>query len=167
MPPNEQLIIYRRHMAKCIINTQGNRCKTDYNCDNCCNNNFFSVFHYNLLQSLWFSSIYSCPSDQKHTPALKSSVNSDLSNSYSHCIIKITALYITIHIQYRYLYFLQCTKPVLPYDNIISGIRTAWFRWSRRESNPCPKTYPLYFYERSLYINIPSGSPVQTRYCFQ
>lgn len=39
-------------------------------------------------------------------------------------------------------------------------------RWSRRESNPCPKTYPLYFYERSLYINIPSGSPVQTRYCF-
>ena len=89
-----------------------------------------------------------------------------LLNSYPHYTIKITALHITINIQCRYLYFLQCTRLILPYDNIISDVPTAWFRWSRRESNPCPKTYPLYFYERSLYINIPSGSPVQTRYCF-
>ena len=33
---------------------------------------------------------------------------------------------------------------------------------SRFESNPCPKTNSLYFYERSLFLNIPSATQEQT-----
>ena len=42
-----------------------------------------------------------------------------------------------------------------------------FFGWTRRESNPCPKTNPLSFYECSLFFDIPSTGLEQTRFLLQ
>ena len=43
----------------------------------------------------------------------------------------------------------------------------ARFKWSRRESNPCPKTLPLSFYKLSLFFFIPSAAREQAPLRFQ
>ena len=40
-------------------------------------------------------------------------------------------------------------------------------KWSRRESNPCPKTNSLFFYYHSLFFFIPSALRKQTSSEFQ
>ena len=48
-------------------------------------------------------------------------------------------------------------------------INSGWIfqKWSRRESNPCPKTNSLFFYYHSLFFFIPSALRKQTSSEFQ
>ena len=48
-----------------------------------------------------------------------------------------------------------CASPVNEFIIPFNISRHVWRKWTRRESNPCPKTDPRLFYERSLFFIIP------------
>ena len=66
----------------------------------------------------------------------------------------------------------KAAKAVLEVKNpsaIDFKINSGWIfqKWSRRESNPCPKTNSLFFYYHSLFFFIPSALRKQTSSEFQ